>query len=102
MPNLYAYEKPRRKLTRRLGWSWIAKEIDGKKTFMVCFLGTDGWSSWIEEKTGESRWLTIAKAIAASGGYMLLPTSRYGKTPTITVVTAPRSVEEILIEGDLL
>lgn len=94
--------KSRRMPTRRLGWAWKAKEIDGKNTFKVCFLGANGWSSWTEEKPGESKWLAAAEAIAIAGGYVLWPIDKASaKSLMVKFIEMPRSIPEILVIGDL-
>lgn len=95
--------KSRRMPTRRLGWTWKAKKTNGKKTFNICFLGANGWSSWIEEKTGESKWLAAVGAIAKAGGYVLFPTGKAAaKSPLkAKFVEMPRNILEILVMGDL-
>lgn len=95
--------KSKRMPTRRFGWSWKGKSLDGKKTFNVCFLRENGWSSWIEEKTGESKWLAAARAIAKFGRCVLSPIGKAAaKSPQkIKFVEMPRSIPEILVMGDL-
>ena len=79
---------------------WTGKALRGKKTFVICFLGADGWSSWTREDTQKGKWLVAAEAIANGGGYLTYPLDDT-KPSKVKFVKMPKSVEELLIEGDL-
>lgn len=79
---------------------WTGKALRGKKMFSICFLGADGWSSWTKEDTLKGRWLIAAEAIARGGGYLTYPLDD-PRLSKVKFVKMPKSVEEILVMGDL-
>lgn len=79
---------------------WRGKALRGKKMFSICFLGADGWSSWTREDKQKGKWLVAAEAIAKGGGYLTYPLDD-NRINKIKFVKLPKSVEELLIEGDL-
>lgn len=86
------------------GWLWRAKSIDGQDEWLACTKEEDRnilniFSPWTRDY-GQGKWTSMAKAIVRGGECRLV--TRSGHCNKNIVIAMPKTIEQLLVEGDLL